>query len=103
MLRPGVLGVRRDPVEARLGFDPRDLELGDEGGGLAPGVLDVGDRALRREKREARQVLDVVPVEDDVPARPALGDERAQALSPFAELVGADAGRDGNGATIVRG
>ena len=103
MLGARVFGVRRDAVEAGLRLDAGDLELGDEGGGLARRALDVRDRPFGREEREARQVLDVALVEDDVASRLPVAEERAQSLSPFAELVGADAGRDGDGATIVGG
>ena len=96
-----VLGIRLDAVEAGLGADTGDLELGDERRGLAAEALDVRDGALGREEREARQVLDVALVEDDEPARPVRGDERVQPLPPFAELVWVDAGGDGDGATIV--
>jgi hypothetical protein len=96
-----VLGIRLDAVEAGLGADASDLELGHECRGLAAEPLDVGDGTLGREERESRQVLDVALVEDDEPGRPVLGDEGMQALPPFAELLGVDACGDGDGATIV--
>ncbi len=96
-----ILAIRLDAVEAGLGADARDLELGHERRRLAAEPLHVGDGALGREEREARQILDVALVEDDEPARPLPGDERVQPLPPFAELVRADAGGDGDGATIV--
>jgi len=96
-----VLGIRLDAVEAGLGADTGDLELGDERSRFATEALDVRDGTLGREKREPRQVLDVALVEDDEPARPMPGDERVQPLPPFAELVWVDAGGDGDCATIV--
>ena len=101
MLGSRVLGIRLHAVEAGLGTDTGDLELGDERSGLATEALDVRDGALGCEEREARQVLDVALVEDDEPARPVPGDECAQPVPSFAELVWVDAGGDGDGATIV--
>jgi hypothetical protein len=97
MLGARILGIRLDAVEAGLGADARDLELGHECRRLATEPLQVGDGTLGREEREARQVLDVALVEDDEPARPVSGDERVQPLPPFAELVGSDTGGDGDG------
>ena len=96
MLDTRVLGIRLDAVEARLRLDAGDLELGDERRRLSVRALDVRDGPLRREEREPRQVLDVALVEDDVARRRAIRDERMQPLPPFAELVGADPGRDGD-------
>ena len=98
-----VLGVRLHAVEAGLGTDTGHLELGDERRGLATEALDVRDGTLGREEREAREVLDVALVEDDEPARPVPGDECAQPVPPFAELVWVDAGGDGDGATTIVG
>ena len=67
-----VLGIRLHAVEAGLGADTGDLELGDERSRFATEALDVGDGTFGREKREPRQVLDVALVEDDEPARPML-------------------------------
>jgi hypothetical protein len=97
---PGYSGTApRGRSRSRRGHG--DLELGDERRGLATEALDVRDGALGCEEREARQVLDVALVEDDEPARPVPGDDCAQPVPPFAELVWVDAGGDGDGATIV--
>ena len=40
MLEPGVLGIRLDPLEGRLGANALDLELGHEHGQVAGGIPD---------------------------------------------------------------
>ena len=70
MLDARVLRVGLDPLELGLGPHALDFELGDEDRHLARRVCDEGDRPLGREKAEAREVLDVVLVEEHVAAQP---------------------------------
>jgi hypothetical protein len=65
VLGAGVLGVRLDPLEVGLGARALDLELGDEDGEVAGRALGQGDRPLGGEEVEAREVPDVVLVEED--------------------------------------
>ena len=57
--------------KSRLGAHALDLELGHEHGHLTRGVRDERDRPLGREEAEAREVLDVVLVEEHVAGQPA--------------------------------
>ena len=87
MLDARVLGVGLDPLEGGLGADALDLELGHEHGQLAARALREDDGPLGREEAEAREVADVVPVEEHVAARPALP-HAEQALAALLEFVG---------------
>ncbi len=66
MLEPRVLRIRLDPLEVRLRLHSLDLELRDEHRQLARDVRRDCDRPLGREEVEAREVLDVLVVEEDV-------------------------------------
>ena len=101
MLVAGVLDVRLDTVEGGLGAHARDLELRDERDALAVGALHVGDRPFGREEREPGQVLDVALIEDDEARWAPVGQRSAEPLPSLAELVGADASRHCDPATIL--
>ena len=70
MLETRVLGVRLHPLEHRLRPHTVDFELGDEDRQLARTVREEGNGSLGRKEAEAREVLDVVLVEEDVAAEP---------------------------------
>ena len=82
-----ILGVRLDPLERRLGAHALDLELGDEHHHLARRVLREDDRPLRGEEAEAREVLDVVRVEEHVARQPVAPHVLEQPLAPRLQLV----------------
>src|SRR5262245_56020184 len=88
MLGTGVLGVRLDPLEARLLAGSLGLELGDEHGHVAAHGLREGDRAFVREEAEAGGVLDVRLIEEDDAAQALRTGVVEQALAPFGELGG---------------
>ncbi len=102
VLLAGVLGVGRNARDGGFRLDACDLELGHEHRGLAAGAFEVGDRALRRQEREPRQVLDVALVEDHESGRVAVGDKRPQPRTSLTELVGGDAGCDDDGRDDIR-
>src|SRR6185312_7260145 len=93
MLGARVLGVRLDPLEARLLARALDLELGDEDGHVPGRVLREGDRALVREEAEAGRVLDVRLVEEGDAAQPLGAGVLEQPLTALGELGGRDACR----------
>ncbi len=92
MLCPGVLGVRLDALERRLGAHPLDLELGYEHGHLPRRALREDDRTLRREEAEAREVLDVAGVEEDVARQAFTPHVLEQSLAPRLQLGSGYAG-----------
>ena len=92
MLDSRVLGVGLDALEGRLGAHPLDLELGDEHDRLAGGALGEHDRPLGREEAEAREVLDVVLVEEDVAAEPVAAHVLEEPAAPLCQLARRDAG-----------
>lgn len=92
MLRARVLGIRLDDFERRLGPGALDLEPRDEDDRRAVRALRKDDGPFRREEPEARQVADVVLVEDDVARQAAAADELEEALSPGLVLAGGDPG-----------
>ena len=86
VLDPRVLGVGLDSFELGLGAHTFDLELGDEDGHVPRGVRDERDGALRREKAEAREVLDVGLVEEHVARELQAPDVLEQRVAPRLEL-----------------
>jgi hypothetical protein len=101
MLDPRVLGIRLDLLERRLGQHALDLELGDEREHVSSRTLGEDDGPLRGEEPEAGQVLDVVLIEDDVPAPPLAPDALEHPLAPPLELGDRDA-RSGMRALLGR-
>ena len=93
MLVPRILGIGLHALEGGLGADAPHLELGHEHGRLPRGARDEGDRPLRGEEAEAREVLDVLLVEEDVAGEPTARDVLQEPLAPLLELGGGDAGR----------
>ena len=77
----GVLRIRLDPLERRLGARPLDLELGHEHDRLAARALRVDDRPLVREEDETGEVADVVLAEEDVASQPFVSNLRRGAGS----------------------
>ena len=95
VLRPGVLGVRLDAGERRLGPDALDLEVGDEHRHLASRALGEDDGPLGGEEPEAREVADVVLVEEDVAAQLLGADVLEQPLAAPLVLGRREPGRRG--------
>src|SRR2546427_5183402 len=93
MLEPRVLRVRLDAFEARLRPHALDLELRHEHGHLARLALDERHWSLRRQEAEAREVPDVVLVEEDVPGEPLSPDVLEKPLASGAEFRTGDARR----------
>jgi hypothetical protein len=89
-----VLGIGLDALEVGLGAGALDLELGHEDGHFAACTLGEYDRPLRRQEVEARQVLDVRLVEEDVAGELAAADVFEQPLATRFELRRRGAGRD---------
>ena len=92
VLEARVLGVRLDPLERRLGTDSLDLELGNEHRLVASQVAHECDRSLGREEHEAREVLDVVLVEQDVAVEPLATAVVEEPLTSRQELLRRNAG-----------
>ncbi len=92
MLDPGILRVGLDPLELGLGADPLDLELGDEDGQVARRARDDRDRALCRQKRKAREVLDIALVEEHDAGQLLAPDVLQERLASRLQLFGRDAG-----------
>ena len=86
MLDPGVLGVRLDPLERRLGAGPLDLELGHEHDRVTGRALREHDGPLIREEDEAGEVADVVLPEEDIAAEPFALDVLEEPGAPPFEL-----------------
>ena len=82
MLDAGVLRVRLDALERRLGANALDLELGDEHREASRRVDRDADRTLGGEEVEAREVLDVPVVEEDAAGRGPGGQVLEQAGAP---------------------
>ena len=92
MLDPRVLGIRLHPLELGLGANPLDFELGDEDGHVSRARCDERDGPLGGQEAEAREVLDVLLVEEHV-AGELLGlDVLQEPLAPRAQLCGRNAG-----------
>jgi hypothetical protein len=86
VLDPRVLRIRLDALELGLGAHALDFELRHEHRHLAPRALGEDDGALGREEAEAREVADVVLVEEDI-AREALATHVIQqACAPGLQL-----------------
>ena len=104
MLVARVLRVGLDSLELCLGADPFDLELGDENGHLPGGVADEGDRPLGRQEAEAREVLDVVLVEEHVAGQRLATDVLEERLASRRQLCRWDPGclHGGKRLTFVR-
>jgi hypothetical protein len=86
-----VLRVGLDPLQRGLRTDALDLELGDEHGQLSCSVRGERDRALRREEAEAREVLDVLLVEEHVAGEFAAAHVLEEAFAARLQLVRGDA------------
>ena len=90
---PGYSGIRLDALEGALRARPLDLELGDEHGEVTCGVGDDPDRPLRRQEAEAREVADVVLVEEDETGEAMVVDVLEQAPAAGRELRRGNADR----------
>src|SRR5262249_6988556 len=92
VLDPRVLGIGLDALELGFRANALHLELGDEHGQLTSGARDERDRPFCSEKAEAREVLDVLLVEEDVASKLLLPEMIEQAFPACTELLTGDAG-----------
>ncbi len=86
VLDAGVLRIALDALERRLRAHALDLELGHEHCHLAVCALHVDDGPLGREEAEAREVADVLLVEEDVAAQTPAAHVLEQPPAPRLEL-----------------
>ena len=89
---PGYSGYDSTRSKLGLGEDALDFELGDEDRHLAGRVPDEGDGPLGGEKAEAREVLDVALVEEDVARQRVAADVLEERLASRRQLFSRDSG-----------
>ncbi len=86
MVPARILRIGLHALERGLGPDPVDFELGDEHRQVTRRVRDNGDGPLGREEAEAREVPDVVLVEEDATREPPALEVSQEMPASFLEL-----------------